>query len=86
MRLKNGCETERFSTVRTISLKRSVFDIDLYAGGLSEFVSSDQYIIGPTFLCLIMNQFSDLKKGVRFYFENSPTITNSAFTLSYFKF
>jgi peroxidase len=60
---------------------RSVQDIDLYAGGLSEFVKSDLYVVGPTFSCLIMNQFSDLKKGDRFYYENGPEITASAFSL-----
>ena len=52
----------------------------MYAGGLSEKRATDDVAVGPTFACLIMNQFKDLKNGDRFYYENSPTVNPAAFT------
>ena len=62
---------------------RSVADIDLYVGGLLENNRRNDasYVLGPTYACLLTSQFSDLKKGDRFYYENGPSTTASAFTL-----
>lgn len=64
------------------SLKRSVEDIDLYAGLLAENKTSDSYAVAPTFGCLIMEQFSELKKGDRFYYENDGSSSPNPFTSS----
>ena len=53
-------------------------DVDFYVGGLSETPASGA-VIGPTFACVIANQFKDLKRGDRFYYENGPSRTS--FTL-----
>lgn len=68
--------------VSMIYLKRSVYDIDLYVGGLMERRSNSNYAVGPTFACIIMQQFSDLKNSDRFYYENGPSTTSSAFSMS----
>lgn len=60
---------------------RDVDDIDLYVGGLMESKSSDFVLAGPTFGCIIMEQFGDLKNGDRFYYENGPGTSSSVFTL-----
>jgi peroxidase len=59
-----------------------VRDIDLYVGGLFER-SIEGGVVGPTFACVLANQFKDLKDGDRFYFENGPSVT--AFTMSQLK-
>jgi peroxidase len=43
-------------------------DIDLYVGGFSEFPVEDA-VIGPTFLCIVGDQFTRLKRGDRFFYE-----------------
>nr|CAD7602051.1 unnamed protein product [Timema genevievae] len=44
-------------------------DVDLYVGGLLEHHSPDA-IVGPTFLSIIADQFSRLKKGDRFFYSH----------------
>ncbi|KAK3605230.1 hypothetical protein CHS0354_038666 [Potamilus streckersoni] len=58
-------------------LYQSPFDIDLYSAGVSEKPISASKI-GPTFACIIAKQFEALKKGDRYYYENSG---DQAFTL-----
>ncbi|XP_065580861.1 peroxidase-like isoform X1 [Artemia franciscana] len=54
---------------RLKSMYSSVEDIDLYVGGLSERQVPGG-MVGPTFTCLIADQFARLKEGDRFFYEH----------------
>lgn len=53
-------------------------DIDLFVGGLLESADADG-IVGPTFREIIADQFSRLKRGDRYFYENHPEINPGAF-------
>ncbi|XP_017886411.1 uncharacterized protein LOC108628767 isoform X2 [Ceratina calcarata] len=53
------------------SLYSSVHDVDLYTGALAELPDASGGIVGPTFSCLIADQFVRLQKGDRFWYELS---------------
>ncbi|XP_014205752.1 peroxidase-like [Copidosoma floridanum] len=49
-------------------LYENVDDLDLYTGALAEIHDGDK-LLGPTFTCLIADQFKRLQKGDKFWYE-----------------
>jgi len=49
---------------------QDVDDIDLFIGGLSE-LSAPGAIVGPTFRCIIGDQFKRLQEGDRFFYDSA---------------
>ena len=59
-----------FDDVRKLQLVyEDVEDIDLFVAGVLETTHSDS-LVGPTFKCIIGDQFIRFKRGDRFWYEN----------------
>ena len=54
-------------------------DIDMFAGALSERPIPGG-LLGPTNACILANQFRNLKKGDRFFYENPFSSTGFSFS------
>lgn len=56
----------------------SVEEVDLFAGAVGER-AVEGAILGPTFLCLVGDQFARLKRADRFFYEegNQPSAFSS---------
>jgi len=89
------------SIAKLQSVYANVNDIDLWVGGLAEgaFLQDNRIndtlrpggsVVGATFNCLLRQQFIDLKRGDRFFYENGPDATLgtslTAFSISNFKY
>lgn len=57
---------------------RSVHDIDLFTGGLAENKLPGA-VVGPTFACLLGQQFQHVRRGDRYWYEND--LPPSSFSL-----
>ena len=56
------------------SVYKNVNDIDLFAGAMLEEAHREG-LVGPTFKCIIGDQFTRLKRGDRFWYESGDQKT-----------
>lgn len=60
-----------FQVVRILSsLYPSVDEVDLFVGGIGERPLTGA-VLGPTFVCIVGDQFSRLRRGDRFFYEET---------------
>ena len=73
-RFRNFSQMEEVIDRSTVRAIRRVYDhvddVDLFSGGLAERPVVGG-LVGPTFACIIGQQFLNLRKGDRFWYENS---------------
>ncbi|XP_053639505.1 salivary peroxidase/catechol oxidase-like isoform X3 [Cherax quadricarinatus] len=60
---------------RLAAVYRHVDDIDLFPGGLAE-KPVIRGLVGPTFACILGQQFLNLRRGDRFWFENGGQVSS----------
>lgn len=60
---------------RLAAVYRHVDDIDLFPGGLAE-KPVIRGLVGPTFACILGQQFLNLRRGDRFWFENGGLVSS----------
>lgn len=63
-----GTVVKTYQHTLTLVSFRSVEDVDMYTGGLSE-KPVEGGMLGPTMTCLIANQFVRMKTGDRYWYE-----------------
>ncbi|GAU91926.1 hypothetical protein RvY_04086-2 [Ramazzottius varieornatus] len=59
------------------SIYKNINDVDFFAGGMSEKPVNGEGLSGPTFACILTEQFRRLKNGDRFFYENENVFTPS---------
>lgn len=60
---------DKDTVTRLMNVYEHVDDVDLFTGGMAEKPVVGG-IVGPTFACIIGQQFLNLRKGDRFWYEN----------------
>uniref|UniRef100_A0A0M3KBI6 Peroxidasin (inferred by orthology to a D. melanogaster protein) n=1 Tax=Anisakis simplex TaxID=6269 RepID=A0A0M3KBI6_ANISI len=77
--IENWNDLDGIIPVRTIAKLKQLYghpgNIDLYAGGVSEKRLGDA-LIGPTFSCIIAEQFNRVRAGDRFWYEREGVFTD----------